>query len=146
MPKSDALSPIPNPIRRRGLEMYVADVQRLSQLTTAAKLLLHTKILDDEEPETASLGDLLDGIDKISRELCDRQDVVAPASAAETLDVLYDRTYQAMHHIYALNALLEVISARVEEGPDGPLISLVDLCQEQLTDVRRAFYGEPLGP
>src|SRR5690606_6057812 len=98
------------------------------------------------EPETASLGDLLDGIDKISRELCDRQDVVAPASAADTLDVLYDRTYEAVHHIYALHALLEVISVRVEAGTDGPLISLVDLSRDQLTHLRRAFYGEDLGP
>ena len=146
MPKSAWLTQIPDPIRRREVDMYVADVNRLSQLATAAKLLLHTKILDDEEPETASLGDLLDGIDKISRELCNRQDVVAPASAADTLDVLYDRTYEATHHIYALHALLEVISGRVEDGTDGPLISLVDLSREQLTEIRRAFYGEDMGP
>ncbi len=146
MPRSAVLTPIPNPVRRREMDMYVSDVRRLSQLATAAKLLLHTKILDDEEPETASLGDMLDGIDKISRELCDRQDVVAPASAADTLDVLYDRTYEAMHHIYALHALLEVISARVDEGPDGPLISLVDLSRDQLVQIRLAFYGEDMGP
>ena len=146
MPKSAWLTQIPDPIRRREVDMYVADVNRLSQLATAAKLLLHTKILDDEEPETASLGYLLDGIDKISRELCNRQDVVAPASAADTLDVLYDRTYEATHHIYALHALLEVISGRVEDGTDGPLISLVDLSREQLTEIRRAFYGEDMGP
>ena len=89
---------------------------------------------------------MLESIEKISRELRERQDVVAPKSAADTLDVLYDRKYEAMHHIYALNALFEVISARVDQGPDGALISLVDLSRDQLTEVRRAFYGEPLGP
>lgn len=145
MPKSDALTPIPDPIRKTDLDMYVADVTRLSQLTTAAKLLL-AEIHDEERPATASLGDLLEGIDKVSRELRDRQDVVVPKSAADTLDVIYDRTYEAVHHIYALDALLDVIYARVEQGQDGPLISLVDLSRDQLAKIRLAFYGEAMGP
>lgn len=145
MPKSDALTPIPDPIRRANLDMYVADVNRLSQQATAARLMF-AKSYAAGQPNGTSLNEALDGIEKLSRELCDRQDVVAPRSAADTLDVLYDRTYEAMHHIYALNALLEVISARVCQGQDGPLISLVDLSRDQLTEVRRAFYGEPLGP
>ena len=92
------------------------------------------------------MNEALHDIERLSRELSDRQDVVVPKGAADTLDVFYDRTYGAVHYIYALNALLEVISARINQGPDGPLISLLDICQEQLTEIKRAFYGEPLGP
>lgn len=145
MPKSDALTPIPDPVRRAGLDMYVADVNRLSQQATAARLLF-AKSLAAAQPDTFSLGEVLDDIENLSRELSDRQDVVAPKCAADTLDVLYDRTYEAVHHIYALNALLEVIYARVEQGPDGPLISLVDLSRDQLVQIRLAFYGEDMGP
>lgn len=145
MPKSDALTPIPDPIRRADLDMYVADVSRLSQQATAARLMF-AKSHAGGQPNRTSLSEALDGIEKLSRELCDRQDIVAPKSAADTLDVLYDRTYEAMHHIYALDALLEVISARVDQGPDGPLISLVDLSRDQLVQIRLAFYGEAMGP
>jgi len=145
MPKSDALTPIPDPIRRREVDMYVDDVNRLSQLATAARLMF-AKSNAAGQSDATSLGEILDGIEEISRELRERQDIVAPKSAADTLDVLYDRTYEAMHHIYALNALLEVISARVYQGPDGPLISLVDLSRDQLAQIRLAFYGEAMGP
>jgi hypothetical protein len=92
----------------------------------------------------AVVAELQDGLTDLQR----RRPVIAPnvRHKDDSTDFVNDLGFDASAHIYNLEALLDVMRHRVSQQSDGHLITLCDLCIDEMPKLRFALYGEDMGP
>ena len=147
MTNIDVPSPLPPSARIEQLETYVADVDRLRRSATAANLLLKHET-ELSRPASAQLGAFLAEIEETLASLQNRRPVLMPNTRheADRIDAVFDAAYDANEYIFKLEALLDTMARQLDQQPDGHLITLAELCGEQLPKLRFALYGEEMGP
>ena len=140
-------SPLPPSARKEQLEIYVADVERARRSTTAANLLLKHEH-DLSRPASAQLGAILAEVEETLASLQERRPVLMPNTRheADRIDAVFHAAYDAIEYIHKLEALLDTIRRQLDQQPNGHLITLADLCAEQMPKLRFALYGEDMGP
>ncbi len=140
-------SPLPPSARKEQLETYVADVDRLRRSATAANLLLKHEA-ELSRPASAQLGAILAEIEETLASLQDRRPVLMPNTRHESdkIDGVFGAAYDANEYIFKLEALLDTMARQLDPQPNGHLITLTELCREQLPKLRFALYGEDMGP
>jgi len=139
------LGPPPPSARREQLGRYLDDVDRLQRCAVTADLLLK----QEASPETiravgAVVLELQDGLSDLQR----RRTIIMPRIRHDDdkLDAAYELGVDAQGPIYNIEALLDVISKRIESGRDGHLIMICALCIAEMSKLRFALYGEDMGP
>lgn len=131
--------------RREMLDNYVNDVDRLHRCSVMATLLA-------EKGAKAETFDAIAGVIAEMREVLEdlqrRRAVVLPKvrHKDDDVDEVFDAVYHAMAFIYNIEALLDGILNRVQEGKDGHLLQLCCMCIEQMPKLRLALYGEDMSP
>lgn len=144
---SDLVSGLPASARKEQLETFVADIDRARRSVTAANLLLkHEACLS--RPASAQLGAIMAEVEETLASLQDRKVVLMPKvrHEADNLDAAYDVAFDAHDYIRNLEALLDSMVRQLEQQPDGHLITIAELCREQMPKLRFALYGEDMGP
>lgn len=136
--------PPPPSARAAQLERYVEEIERLHRRAVTAGLLLK------QEAKPAAMGALLsvvaeieDGLEDLQR----RRKVLLPnvRHIHDNIDAVNAIGSDAQGPIYNIEALLGVISHRVERGADGHLITLCEMCIAEIPKLRFALYGEEMG-
>ena len=147
MPNIEVPSPLQPSARKEQLDVYVADVDRLRRSATAANLLLKHEA-ELSRPASAQLGAILAEIEEAIASLQSRRVVIVPKILhdADNIDTAYNLGYDASEYIYKLEALLDTLCHQLDQQPNGHLITLADLCREQMPKLRFALYGEDMGP
>lgn len=137
---------LPPDARKEQIARYLRDVDQLRSVALAASQMLAR---DEGTPvDMAAVRSLVAELNGGLWDLQNRRRVIAPniKHDADSLDAIYDAAYDAHTHIFKIEALLDVISKRLDQGRDGHLISICDLCVEEMPKLRFALYGEDMGP
>lgn len=138
-------------LRRERLIAFADEVQHFAHQTTTAHLsvIQELKRAPEGAPATTvlkSVSATLAEIADAARGLNDKRGLLVPNNPADSLKDFNDRTYEAVEHLYKLEAIVEVILDRAMKGRDEHLIPLCELCKEQFPKLRFALYGEKMGP
>ena len=137
---------LPPAARKEQIGHYLADVDRLRSVALATSQLLsrNASVPVDLAAVRALVTELSGGL----WDLQNRRSVIIPniKHEADNLDAVNDLAYDAHTHILNIEALLDVISKRLDQGRDGHLISICDLCVEEMPKLRFSLYGEDMGP
>lgn len=139
------MAPPPPAARREMIGRYAAEIDRLQRCAVTANLLAK------REPTPESFGALSAVVAELQAGLNDlqrRRAVIAPTvrHKDDNTDESFDLGFDAHGYIYKLEALLDVMRNRVQEQSDGHLVTLCEMCIEQLPNLRFALYGEDMGP
>lgn len=141
----DEQSPPRPSARAEQIGHYLRDVDRLQRGAVTAGLLLKQEA---SEETVAALGaivaELQDGLADLQR----RRSIVMPRvlHRDDQLDAINDLGFDAHEHIYKIEALLDVMTNRLQTQSDGHLVTLCELCSEQMPKLRFALYGKEMGP